>query len=195
MSQVEKIMIFFQKWRVKLGHAFTIVLLFCAGPPHYRELIAGTAIALAGEAVRIAAAGLIRKDESLSRSGLYAYVRNPLYVGSFLMYLGFCVASGSVWIMIAFLPFFFIVYLATILREESFLRDKFGAEYDKFTAEVPRFMPRLSAAPGATPLNFSWKQAAANKEYEGAIATALVLGVLWAMGAAGFSPLHALLNR
>jgi len=192
---MEKTMIFLQKWRVKLGHLFTIILLFCAEPPDTSELITGTIIAFAGEAIRIAAAGMIHKDENLSRSGLYAYVRNPLYVGSFLMYLGFCIACGNPWITFAFLPFFSIVYSATVAREEAFLASKFGAEFQRFTAEVPRFFPRPWPARGAGKAKFSWKQAAANKEYEGAIATGAVLLLLWIMGLTGWSPLAAILNR
>ena len=188
-------MIFLQKWRVKLGHLFTIVLLFCAEPPEVSELLAGTFFALLGEAIRIAAAGLIHKDENLSRAGLYAYVRNPLYVGSFFMYLGFCIACGNPWITFAFIPFFSIVYTATVMREEAFLASKFGEDFARFTADVPRFFPRLTPAPGAGRANFSWQQAKANKEYEGAIATVAVLAVLWIMGLTGFSPLAAILAR
>ena len=50
---------FLQKWRVRLGHLFAIVVLIFARPTDIKVLLAGTAVALAGEAIRIASAGYI----------------------------------------------------------------------------------------------------------------------------------------
>jgi len=173
---------FLQKWRVRLGHLFAIVALVFARPSDLRYLIAGTAVAMAGEAVRIASAGYIQKDKALSRSGPYAFTRNPLYAGSFLMYLGFCIAASNVYVIAAYLPFFFITYYATIYREEMYLREVFGAEYEKFRAEVPRFFPRArpARANGAGG-GFSFTQAVKNREYEALIAIIIIMGALWAM--------------
>jgi protein-S-isoprenylcysteine O-methyltransferase Ste14 len=173
---------FLQKWRVRLGHLFAIAALVCAKPTDIRYLAAGTAIALFGESIRIASAGYIQKDKTLSRSGPYAFTRNPLYVGSFLMYLGFCIAASNVYVIGAYVPFFFVIYYATIYREETYLREAFGAEYEKFCAEVPRFFPRLWPAHGSgSGGGFSFAQAAKNREYEGAIAIAIITVALWAM--------------
>lgn len=187
---MEKTTAILQKWRVRLGHLFTLVLLFFAHPRHERDLyvlLIGTGVSMLGVAVRMAAAGCISKDQTLSRRGPYAFTRNPLYVGSFLLYLGFCIASANVWITIGFLPFFFIIYYATIFREEAFLTSKFGEDYAAFMREVPRFFPRLTPARRGGPGWFSWQQAMKNHEYEGALAGVIVLGILWVMAAAGFS--------
>jgi hypothetical protein len=174
---------FLQKRRVRLGHLFAVVVLVFARP-RLEFLIAGTAIALAGEAVRIASAGYILKDKQLSIAGPYAFTRNPLYVGSFFMYLGFCVAASNIYVAAAFPPFFFVVYYATILREEAYLKEAFGADYEKFCSEVPRFFPRprRPASSGADAGGgFSFAQASKNKEYEAVIAVAVILGALWIM--------------
>jgi protein-S-isoprenylcysteine O-methyltransferase Ste14 len=187
---MEQITAILQKWRVRLGHIFTLVLFFFAHPKLERDLYAlliGAGVSLAGVAVRMAAAGCISKDETLSRRGPYAFTRNPLYVGSFLLYLGFCIAGANVWITAGFLPFFFIIYYATIFREEAFLSAKFGEDYAAFVRETPRFLPRLTHAKRGGPGWFSWGQAMKNHEYEGALAGVIVLGILWMMAAAGFS--------
>jgi protein-S-isoprenylcysteine O-methyltransferase Ste14 len=173
---------FLQKWRVRLGHIFAILALVFARPSEIGFLIAGTFIALAGEAIRIASAGYIRKDKDLSRTGPYAYTRNPLYLGSYLMYLGFCIATSNLFVTAAYLPFFFVVYYATIFREESYLRKAFGPEFEQFRAEVPRFFPRLRPARrNGAGGGFSLAQAAKNREYEALIAIIIIIGVLWAM--------------
>jgi len=48
------------------------------------------------------------------------------------MYLGFCIAASNIYVTAAYLPFFFIIYYATIFREETYLKEAFGADYDKF---------------------------------------------------------------
>ena len=194
---MEKTTAILQKWRVRLGHLFTLVLFFFAQPKLERDIYAlliGTGVSLLGVAVRMAAAGCISKDETLSRRGPYAFTRNPLYVGSFLLYLGFCLACANLWVAIGFLPFFFIVYYATILREEAFLSSKFGEDYAAFMREVPRFFPRLTPAQRGGSGWFSWKQAMKNNEYEGALAGVIVLGILWVMAATGFSVFAAVLK-
>ena len=191
---MDKITAVLQKWRVRLGHIFTLILLVFAAPDLETDLwilVGGTAVSVAGLGVRLAAAGCISKDETLSRLGPYAYVRNPLYVGSFLMYLGFCIACATPWITAAFLPFFFIVYYATIVREEAFLSEKFGGAYQAFMQEVPRFFPRATPAQRGGGW-FSWNQAMANREYEGAVAAIIILGLLWAMAVFQFRPLTML---
>ena len=182
---------FLQKWRVKLGHAFALAILLCA-KPELEWLVAGSVVAAAGEGLRVYASGIIAKDETLSRAGPYAYTRNPLYFGSFLMSLGLCVASGNVWVIAAFPLFFFPVYYATILREEDFLRGKFGDRFDEFRKSVPRFVPRPWPARGAGKADFAWTQVKHNKEYEGFCAAAVILMILWAMWLGGWNVPRAL---
>lgn len=173
-----------QKWRVKLGHVFALAIIFFA-EPRLEFLLAGTLLAILGESLRIYSAGIINKDQTLSRLGPYSRVRNPLYVGTFLMSLGFCLCSSNIYMtLIAFPLFFFPVYYSTIFREEAFLREKFGEEYARFCREVPRFLPSLRAAEGAGRAEFSWEQVKANKEYQGlgaAVAIVLIMWIMWAL--------------
>jgi protein-S-isoprenylcysteine O-methyltransferase Ste14 len=96
-----------------------------------------------GLLIRALASGHVRKNESLAISGPYAYTRNPLYLGSLLMGLGFAVAARSWWVGIALLVMFFAIYLPVISDEEKFLRQKFP-EFEKYARRVPRMVPRLT---------------------------------------------------
>ena len=91
------------------------------------------------------AAGYVRKNAELTRTGPYAYTRNPLYLGSMLIAFGFAVASGSWIIVVVLAGLFLAIYLPTIRSEEEFLRAHFPA-FDEYAAKVPRLLPRLTAA-------------------------------------------------
>lgn len=82
------------------------------------------------------------KAQMLITSGPYAYVRNPIYVGNFLIGLGFVFLSGAWLFIAAFLVLFGIQYGIITSEEENFLRDKFGAEYDRYCSRTPKYIPR-----------------------------------------------------
>ena len=74
-------------------------------------------------------------------TGPYAYVRNPLYLGSIIMAIGFAVAARDLWVAIAILVMFALIYVPVIRGEETFLRSHFPA-YDDYARRVPRLLPR-----------------------------------------------------
>ena len=97
-----------------------------------------------GVIVRGWSAGTIRKGEMLTTSGPYAFMRNPLYAGSFLIGAGLAVAGGSWLWLVLFLGFFVVVYRPTISAEAERLTEQFGQGYVDYAAEVPDFIPRLT---------------------------------------------------
>jgi hypothetical protein len=66
--------------------------------------------------------GACAQERGTATSGPYAYTRNPLYLGSLLMGLGFAVAARSWWVGIVLVVMFFAIYLPVIRDEEAFLR-------------------------------------------------------------------------
>lgn len=128
--------------RVPLGFIFAVVYFWLARP-NWRSLMLGALVVVPGLLVRALASGHVRKNESLATSGPYAYTRNPLYLGSLLMGVGFAAASRSWWVGVALLAMFFVIYLPVIHGEEAFLRQKFP-EYDAYAGRVPRMFPRLT---------------------------------------------------
>src|SRR5205085_6768761 len=96
-----------------------------------------------GLGVRAIASGHIRKNAELAVTGPYARTRNPLYLGSLVMALGFILAARNIWIGVAALAMFLFIYVPVIQAEEAYLRSAFP-EYLEYSAQVPRFWPRLT---------------------------------------------------
>src|SRR6266852_8026827 len=127
--------------RVPLGFLFA-VFYFWLARPSWRSVMAGAVLIVPGLLIRALASGHVRKNEELATSGPYSYTRNPLYLGSLLMGVGFCVAARSWWVGVALGVMFFAIYLPVIRDEEAFLRQKFP-EFDEYARRVPRLFPRL----------------------------------------------------
>lgn len=127
--------------RVPLGFVFAF-LYFWLALPSWRSIWLGLILIVPGLCIRALASGHVRKNETLATTGPYAYTRNPLYLGSLLMGLGFCVVARSWWIGVALVVMFFAIYLPVIRSEEAFLRGKFP-EFDEYSSRVPRMFPRI----------------------------------------------------
>ncbi len=141
-----------QRRRVPLGFLAAAAFIFFAAPVWW-SLLWGGLIAITGLLVRAWAAGHIRKNQTLAVSGPYAHTRNPLYFGSFLLGVGFTVAAANVWLVLIFAALFLGIYLPVMRTEAVDVRGLFPADYKVYAANVPLFVPRLSA----------WRQAAKNK--------------------------------
>jgi protein-S-isoprenylcysteine O-methyltransferase Ste14 len=128
--------------RVPLGFLFA-VLYFWLARPTWQSMALGAVLIVPGLLIRALASGRVRKNESLATSGPYAYTRNPLYLGSLLMGLGFCVAARSWWVGVVLVVMFFAIYLPVIRDEENYLRAEFP-EYEEYMRRVPRIFPRLT---------------------------------------------------
>ena len=99
--------------RVPLGFIFA-VFYFWRARPSWRSLTVGAVVVVLGLLIRALASGHVRKNESLATSGPYAYTRNPLYLGSLVIGLGFAMAARSWWVGIALVVMFFAIYLPVI---------------------------------------------------------------------------------
>ncbi len=132
--------------RVPLGFLFA-VLYFWLARPLWRSLMLGAIAIVPGLLIRALASGHVRKNEALATSGPYAYTRNPLYLGSLVMGVGFCVAARSWWVGVVLVVMFFGIYLPVIRDEEAFLRRRFP-EFEEYANRVPRMLPRLTAQSG-----------------------------------------------
>jgi len=131
-----------QRIRVTCGYIFAIVfLVFCR--PSAVSLSIGLPIAILGLLIRAWACGHLRKQKELDTSGPYAFTRNPLYLGSFLITIGFGVASGVWWLALIAVVFFLSIYLPVINVETSELEKVIGEPYIEYGRHVPRFLPRL----------------------------------------------------
>ena len=102
----------------------------------------GLLFVLVGTLVRSWAAGVLNKNAILSTSGPYAITRNPLYLGSFLMMIGFCTLIGAWHNYVAMLLLAVLLYWPKIKGEEVSLHRKFGQDWNDYARTTPRLLPR-----------------------------------------------------
>ncbi|MDE1154868.1 MAG: isoprenylcysteine carboxylmethyltransferase family protein [Acidobacteriaceae bacterium] len=166
--------------RVPLGFVTALLFLFFAHPtPALLGL--SLLLVLPGLWLRGYAAGYVKKNAELTRTGPYAHTRNPLYLGSVLIAFGFALASGRWWLAVLLAGLFALIYLPTILSEEAFLRATF-AGFDDYARQVPRLLPRLTPArfPGeqAGLGRFSSERYRHHREYNALMGAVAIYGLL-----------------
>jgi protein-S-isoprenylcysteine O-methyltransferase Ste14 len=152
--------------RVPLGFLFAVVYFWLARPTRC-SIALGAIVVIPGLFIRALASGHVRKNEALATSGPYAYTRNPLYLGSLLMGVGFAVAARSWWVGVALVAMFVAIYVPVIRDEEKFLRKMFP-DFEEYSRRVPRMVPRLIRVPNASsesPAGFSWELYLKHREY------------------------------
>lgn len=142
------------RWRVRLG-ALTVLAALVLARPTWASWRAGLAIALAGEAIRIWAAGHLEKSREVTRSGPYRWTAHPLYVGSSVLALGVVVAAASLPLAALALVYMTATITAAVRTEEAHLREAFGSTYDDYRASRAQPMAR----------QFSLARAMRNREY------------------------------
>jgi protein-S-isoprenylcysteine O-methyltransferase Ste14 len=144
--------------RVPLGFLAALVAIVLARPT-WESWRTGLLIAVAGEAIRVWAAGHLEKSREVTRSGPYRLTRHPLYVGSSLMALGVIVASRSVTLGVLTSIYMVATITAAVRTEEAFLRSAFGDTYDRYRRSEADAMPR----------RFSFERALRNREYRAVV--------------------------
>ncbi|MGB9876563.1 MAG: methyltransferase family protein [bacterium] len=149
-----------------LFHLLFPLACLVIGKPTILYLTIGSGLVLLGEMIRLVSAGFIQKNEFLTTSGPYAYTRNPLYLGSFIIGLGICFLSGFPLIIIPiFLFLFALIYVPTIKGEEDFLEKRFGEEYERYKLSVPCFFPSFKKRSSIKEnCGFKWSRVKENKE-------------------------------
>lgn len=122
------------------------------------------------------AASILDKGRVLAKEGPYSSCRHPLYVGSFLMLMGFFLLIDDPWTIVLLLTVIFATYPPTIAYEEARMADTFGSEWTEYSAGVGR-LPRMPRNLGPVSARI-WLQ---NAEYKAVLASAIgLLGIeLW----------------
>ena len=150
---------FFFKYRSYTPIPIGIMIVYFARPEIMYVCI-GVGLLLIGETIRIwsvsYAGGETRTRnvgaKKLCSSGPYAFVRNPLYVGNMVMYVGivFIAGAANILLMVATtLVFFTVQYSLIIALEEEKLEELFGRKYQIYKKNVPAVFPRAFRWEGA----------------------------------------------
>jgi len=150
--------------RLRVLFGFALVAAFAwFSAPDARSLAWGLPVAALGLVLRAWAAGHLAKNQRLATSGPYAYVRNPLYLGTALAGAGLAIASRQALLAVLFAVVFGLAYFPAIQLEEEYLRELFP-EYPAYAERVRMLWPRL--APGGSPGRFEWRLYWKNEEYQ-----------------------------
>ena len=110
---------------------------------------AGLTVSLAGELIQLWCFAALDKNETVARQGLYALVRNPMYLGRYFIVLGVVLLLGTpgVYALVPFTVFYGFYMVNRVKREEATLRTKLGADYLQYCSEVNRFLPSIKGVP------------------------------------------------
>jgi protein-S-isoprenylcysteine O-methyltransferase Ste14 len=167
-EEFEKTGEYFFRWRSYLP--LVMAVLFILAVAHFRYPFANhgldlawdagcLAIALLGQGVRFFTVGFVPRGTSgRNTTGMYAVVRNPIYLGNFIIWFGLSLFMKSVWFTTIIILFFTIFYERIIFSEETFLREKFGDAFRQWADETPAIIPQFKNwQPPSLP--FSWKSA------------------------------------
>ncbi len=145
--------------------------------------VAGGLLVIAGVALRTWSVGILRKDRELTTTGPYRLIRNPLYVGSFLMMFGFCTLindAENIWFVLG--PML-LLYVVKVRQEERLLSGLFPTEWIEYARRTPRFLPRLMRAN----LKADWRiaQWMRSREYQALLAAMAAMAAIkvWQMTA------------
>ena len=159
---------FLVRYRVALGFACAVAAFALARPTPV-SLATGLAVALAGEAIRVWAAGHLEKGTEITTSGPYRLVRHPLYLGSAIMGIGFMVAARDLVVTLVVSAYLALTLIAAIRSEEALLDDRFKGGYSAWRGGTV-------AASGR---RFSVDRVVANREYRAWLGLAAGMSVLF----------------
>lgn len=113
--------------------------------------VAGLLVSLIGEMIRVMTVGYTKtgtsgresylKADSLNMDGIYSLVRNPLYLGNYLIFSGLTIVFINIWAIAIFTMFFILQYYFIILNEQSYLMKQYGEQYIEYMKKVPAIFP------------------------------------------------------
>jgi protein-S-isoprenylcysteine O-methyltransferase Ste14 len=150
--------------RLRVTSGFVLVLAFAwFSQPDAHSLTLGLPVSAIGLLLRAWATGHLEKNTRLTESGPYAFVRNPLYLGTLLVAAGFVIASQR-WLLAGlFTAVFLFIYLPVIELEEQHLQKLFP-EFADYSKRVPPLWPTYRPVKSDHP--FQWRLYVHNREYQ-----------------------------
>lgn len=171
---------FFVRRRTFLGLIGGFVLVVVADPTPM-VLTAGAAIMAAAHVLRLICSGFIDKDSRLITAGPFAYCRNPLYVGNFMVVVAFALMSGQMLALPIMLILWLLTHAPTVACEEEILHEKFGEDFERYRSSVPRWIPRFRRC---WPVEnedgeFRWSRVVENGEHLNIISTWIVAAMFF----------------
>lgn len=159
-----------------LGAFLLVIFARPYSKPFSIRIVVGFILIALGEGIRIWAAGHLQKNEVLAVTGPYAYVKNPLYIGSILITTGFCIFADNIYLLAAATLAFCFHYIPYKKRiEGDRLRKIFGSRFEDYDQKVPDYIPRLTPYSAE---NVSWQFKNFIENSEEGILLIIIAGIL-----------------
>jgi protein-S-isoprenylcysteine O-methyltransferase Ste14 len=173
------------KNRILISNILVLLILILSKPDSLLFFYIGLPFIMLGQAIRFISSGTLTKSKMLTTNGIYAIVRNPLYLGTLIITFGLLIQLSSknkisenifMWIFISIS--FALIYYKTIKSEENFLKEKFGQEFEKYLSSTPALLINLKDFSKLKGLinkdNYSKELFLKNKEYRGLSALIII---------------------
>jgi len=187
-----RLLVLLSRWRIDVAWLALASIPFAH--PTCASVLGWLPLSVAALALRVWARGHLERDIYLTQTGPYAFVRHPLYIGSFFLGLSFALMTRVPPIVLLFPPLFVALYLPKALREEMFLQHAYAEAYAGYVARVPALLPtfrRTASSRFAREMQrFAWRRVLRNHEWQTWLGVVAVLLLLWAR-AGGFTPVLA----
>ncbi len=165
-------------WRVPLMAVAAAALV--AFMHDARAFWYGAPVAVLGELIQMWAGSQLHKDKHLTISGPYSHVRNPMYIGRFVLGMGFFIMTLNPYLIAGYVVLFAAYAHMRVNREESRLRVIFEPDYQHYCSEIRRWLPRLRPYSRSEAKNASWAQVCANHENINMLGLLAVLAAVYA---------------
>jgi len=164
---------------LKLRYVLVLVLLALVVYYTRREwLWPALAISLAGELIQVWAFASLVKNEMLTARGPYVLVRNPMYLGRFVMMLGIVLLPGNPYVAGAFAVIYYFYMYNRVAREEQRLGPLLGDPYREYCRRTNRFLPTLSRLGDPNVRFFRWEVLVRNNGQWNLLGTLLAYAVI-----------------
>lgn len=190
MSETASLYYHMQRHRVLISRVVLgLLLVYVFGIERIQIMPFGSALGMAGLAligagllVRTLSAGMLHKNKQLTTEGIYAMVRNPLYLGSLLLLIGVNLIIADPLTAAVSVALFAVTYVPTIAKEEYGLKNAFPEQWVEYAASTPRLLPRLSRLGAIAGASWSFEQWRKNHEHNTILAAIAILALLFAYG-------------
>lgn len=164
------------RWRVDLAWLGVLVLPFARPTSH--SILCSLPLLGVGVGLRVWARGHLERAREVTQTGPYALMRHPLYVGSFCIAIAFAIAMGLALLPPLVAVAFVVMYVPKAMREEEWLRKRFGAAYAEYAERVgpvfPRRLPSIAHA-----RSFRWSRVLGHREWKTWAGVVALLVLMW----------------
>jgi|LGVC01.1.fsa_nt_gb protein-S-isoprenylcysteine O-methyltransferase Ste14 len=135
------------------------IILFLATPQFMQAhlVLPAFIVALIGSLIQVWSFASLVKNEELTIRGPYVLVRNPMYLGRYLMGLGFIILFGLPWLAVVYTVLYYLYMVNRVKREEKLLAELLPG-HAEYCSKVNRFIPTLGVSSEHPVLYFSWAQ-------------------------------------